>query len=664
MNGMIASSPIQAPHMAMARNLGKINLGGVIFGCKNNTIKECLFKQLFGLPAQHFSYVQNISPGLPIFLFNYSDRKLYGIFEAASSGQMNINPYAWTSDGTERTLYPAQVQIRLKLQCQPMLENQFKPIILDNYYSPHHFWFELDHAQTGKLMSNLSAMALSSGPLAPQNINKWTSTSQRLPSVDKRERIGFYELPVSKKVETSYNSNMKSSSSESSMSSDVQDMLPDSFLGDPMAERDEKELMYLQLKQLILNRQSLDEPMRGHAIKNSPCNDQSLRHKFSRAEQAISEDGKNSESSLDLPDYPLIIAQLLQGMEELRAFKEEQIWKTEQIKQKLLEAEEEISQLKRQFIPADSISDPSMVHMGAGGIESNENLALDFDESILLVGGYDGVSWLSALDLYSPSQDVLKSLKPMSSIRSYCSVVKLYGELYVLGGGNGSLWYDSVESYNPMDNQWSLRPSLNGEKGSLASAILDNKIFAIGGGNGVECFSDVEMYDINLGRWISTQSMLQKRFALAAAELNGAVYAVGGYDGSNYLKSAERFDPREHSWSRIGSMNSRRGCHSLVVLNEKLYALGGFDGSSMSSSMEIYDPRLGKWIDGEPMNEPRGYIAAAVLKESMYVIGGIQSGEDIVEPVECYKEGQGWEITNLKASGRRCFCSSIVLGQD
>lgn len=30
------------------RNLGKNNLGGVIFGCKDNTMKECLFKQIFG----------------------------------------------------------------------------------------------------------------------------------------------------------------------------------------------------------------------------------------------------------------------------------------------------------------------------------------------------------------------------------------------------------------------------------------------------------------------------------------------------------------------------------------------------------------------------------------------------------------------------------------
>ena len=61
------------------------------------------------MPASHMSYVSNIDPGLPLFLFNYNERKLHGIFESASSGKMNIDPYMWTADGSGRTMYPAQV---------------------------------------------------------------------------------------------------------------------------------------------------------------------------------------------------------------------------------------------------------------------------------------------------------------------------------------------------------------------------------------------------------------------------------------------------------------------------------------------------------------------------------------------------------------------------
>ena len=64
---------------------------------------------LTGLPAFHYPYVRNVVPNLPLFLFNYDDRKLHGIYEAASHGVMNIDPYAWTDDGARRTPFPAQV---------------------------------------------------------------------------------------------------------------------------------------------------------------------------------------------------------------------------------------------------------------------------------------------------------------------------------------------------------------------------------------------------------------------------------------------------------------------------------------------------------------------------------------------------------------------------
>ncbi|GFQ01749.1 hypothetical protein PHJA_002318800 [Phtheirospermum japonicum] len=112
------------------------------------------------------------------------------------------------------------------------------------------------------------------------------------------------------------------------------------------------------------------------------------------------------------------------------------------------------------------------------------------------------------------------------------------------------------------------------------------------------------------------------------------------------------------------------------------------------------------------------YSAAAVLKDSIYVVGGVQAGEDLADKVEVckegkkvilakeelsddvdfdaithmtdgfsgsdlknlcatpvrelgendkvevYKEGQGWEATNLSAVGKRRFASATVLGED
>lgn len=674
------------------RNLKKSQLGGVVFGCTNKTMQECLNKQLFGLPSQHFSYVKNIDSGLPLFLFNYIEKKLYGIFEAASRGQMNIDPYGWTRDGSERTQYPAQVQVRVRLQCQPLLEKQFKPVIAHNYYSHTHFWFELDHGQSNKLISLLASSAVAPSMSLPQNAATLRNTFQAPPSNGKKNEFSGFR-PLALEVEDYNHSGRKMDfednnfyydgredgadahippgsdvehCNQSSGRSDSTDFAPFDALENHLDAKetlpDEKDLILMKLKELASQVECQEPSLTPNGEVSAPLNGVHLEGQCFLTEQT------DSLQKIDVStcsNCRPTKAQLIQRMEELNLFNAEQSVKMSYLEQKLVEAEKEIKLLKERCMVFESIpnSNHSVEDVNEMPIESSNELDLDPSTSIFLVGGYDGESWLSTLDLYSPSQDVIQSLCPMNSVRSYASAVQLNGELFVFGGGNGYTWYDTVGSYSSSNDEWTLHPSLTEKKGSLAGATIDGKIFAIGGGNGVQCFSDVEMLDLDVGRWIRTRSMLQKRFALAAVELNGAIYAVGGYDGNEYLMSAERFDPREHSWSKIASMSTRRGCHSLVVLNEKLYALGGFDGIAMVPSIEIFDPRLGSWTTGHPMNQPRGYSAASVIEGSIHVIGGLKEGQDIVATVESYKEGFGWQEKSSRAIGNRCFISAVTLSE-
>ncbi|XP_020540543.1 uncharacterized protein LOC105648083 isoform X2 [Jatropha curcas] len=629
----------------------------------------CLSIPCLGLPAEHWSYVKNIEPSLPLFLFNYSDRKLHGIFEAASSGQMNINPYAWTDNGSRRTQYPAQVQIHICLQCHPLREEQFKPIIAENYYIRNHFWFELDHAQTSKLTSLLASLAVTPGSSIPENTTNWISVHKPLP-VPKRRDEGFTAVNSLFQNQSSSKTNSMDASSLAGKDRPLQNQLDIK-----MVEQDHEDLLLKELQELAHNNESKNLPLRDCVDNSATVNDMCLEEK-GPVEEQMHLGMKNDETPCTSSNCQYIIAQLVQGMEELKAFKREQMLKMCHLEQKLAVAEEQIQKLKDRCMMLESLSNPSMRDINNSGGSSFDDLDMDptntasnsFDDldldtskSIYLVGGYDGESWLSSLDLYFPENDVLQSLKPMSTVRSYASTAKLNDEVYVFGGGSGNLWYDSVESYNPANDQWTLRPNLTEKKGSLGGATLKDKIFAIGGGNGLESFSSVEMLDFDVGRWIRTRSMLQKRFALAAVEFNSALYATGGFDGNDYLKSAERFDPREHCWTRIASMNTKRGCHSLVVLNEKLYALGGFDGNTMVQSTEVFDPRLDLWVEGEPMNKSRGYSAAAVVGETIYVMGGLRSDENILDTVEHFKEGQGWQENMTTAVRKRCFLSAVVL---
>lgn len=56
-------------------------IGGYIFVCNNDTMAENLKRQLFGLPPRYRDSVRAITPGLPLFLYNYSTHQLHGVFE-------------------------------------------------------------------------------------------------------------------------------------------------------------------------------------------------------------------------------------------------------------------------------------------------------------------------------------------------------------------------------------------------------------------------------------------------------------------------------------------------------------------------------------------------------------------------------------------------------
>ncbi|KAL3617442.1 hypothetical protein CASFOL_037763 [Castilleja foliolosa] len=632
--------------MAPCRGLGKSQLGGVIFGCTNRTMEECLTNQLFGLPGQHILYVKNIEPGLPLFLFNYSDRKLHGIYEAVGSGAMNINLYAWTAGGSGITKFPAQVQIRDRLKCQPLSENQFKPIIADNYFEPKHFYFELDRAQASKLISMLSSAAAAPavGPsmFTPQNPQKWAVVTKTPLLDDQRD---------------------KSVSSEPCLDEDddqSKELSPFNQTYEKM-QYDEKDLMNLKLKKRALSHEFSDAYIKGD-----------VGEAFS-ADNADVEREKHIDAMMN---YQTTISQLSGEVKELKAFKQHQALKVENLEAKLVifnlheafctsfEAERKIYQLESRCTILESLSNPPTTLSRNEALILSGEIQSNLNESIFIVGGYDGVSWSSALHSFSPSSDVLKSCKSMFVDRAHASVARLDGQLYVFGGGTDIGWYDTVESYNAIDDQWTLCPSLNSKKGCSAAAALNGKLYTIGGGNGVDRFSEVEMFDPNVGRWVYARPMLQKRFALSAVECCGSLYAVGGYNGDEYLNSAERYDPRESSWTRISSMNTKRCGHSTIVLNGKLYAIGGYDGEKMVPIVEIYEPRVGTWMVGEPMNQGRGFLAAALVKDAIYAIGGFKNCSDIVEMVECYKEGQGWQATNLKSVGKKCYASAIVLGDD
>jgi cleavage and polyadenylation specificity factor subunit 4 len=94
---------------------------GFIFGCSSDTMDECLGRGIFGLPAHMKAAASSILPGATIFLFNVTDRLLFGIFEALTQAVMNIEPTAFSKNpNASSSPFPVQIRVRISLECPPL----------------------------------------------------------------------------------------------------------------------------------------------------------------------------------------------------------------------------------------------------------------------------------------------------------------------------------------------------------------------------------------------------------------------------------------------------------------------------------------------------------------------------------------------------------------
>ena len=73
----------------------------------NSTREECFKREIFGFPYDHADFVMGVKTGMLLFLYDFEDKKLYGVFEADSDGAMNIIPNAYSSISHQK--FPAQV---------------------------------------------------------------------------------------------------------------------------------------------------------------------------------------------------------------------------------------------------------------------------------------------------------------------------------------------------------------------------------------------------------------------------------------------------------------------------------------------------------------------------------------------------------------------------
>lgn len=174
--------------------------------------------------------------------------------------------------------------------------------------------------------------------------------------------------------------------------------------------------------------------------------------------------------------------------------------------------------------------------------------------SIIVYGGNDGISSVSTVINYSPS-DGSSTLASMSVPRSYLGYAPdRSGNAYAIGGlddsGNPLA---SAEVYSQDNNAWSPVASLPTARYDFP-AVFDgtNQIYVFGGRtnttDGTETAA-VLRYSVNANTWTAMAPMpVATAGSAAALGADGKIYVVGGTSGGVTINVVQVYDPAANSW--------------------------------------------------------------------------------------------------------------------
>ncbi len=159
--------------------------------------------------------------------------------------------------------------------------------------------------------------------------------------------------------------------------------------------------------------------------------------------------------------------------------------------------------------------------------------------SIYVIGGRNGSTPLegnvtNVVEAYHPSTDSWTTgLAPMPTARSDTTAAVVNGKIYVIGGWNGSSILSTVEVYDPFTDTWSFGAAMPTPRADLGACGCSGHIHVVGGinatqdGNATQVGTH-EIYAPSTDTWSFAEPMPTPRAELVVVNVGGTIYAMGG----------------------------------------------------------------------------------------------------------------------------------------
>jgi formylglycine-generating enzyme required for sulfatase activity/N-acetylneuraminic acid mutarotase len=253
------------------------------------------------------------------------------------------------------------------------------------------------------------------------------------------------------------------------------------------------------------------------------------------------------------------------------------------------------------------------------------------NNKIYCIGGYDGSSYISTVEVYDPATDKWTTLPDMPTARAPAAAV-FNNKIYVIGGGD----IGTVEEYDPSANTWVPKTPMPTVR-QPGVAMIDSIIYAIGGYNSITgSLGTNESYDPSTDTWTSLTDMTARNSTPVAAA-GGKVYAFGGeYWPNTPLNLVQEYDPLGNAWATKTVLPTARTRAAAVAVSGKIYVIGGTDDVNDLAKVDLYDPSSDKWTAKTAMPTARSGSGIAVVNGKIYVFGGSSTSNPRLTTVEEY----------------------------
>lgn len=360
---------------------------------------------------------------------------MHGIYTATDAGAWEINPHGWTPDGAGQTKYPAQVQVQIHLDCPPLADRQFRPILAANYFrerGQEKFKQELDKQQAADLcglfrkerqrqwgdkgvnVAGTSAVARPLTSTAPTPAAATTTAVARAPAAAAAPSSSFAQAALKRPAPngSALTTESNKSTRQSQGASTSQPTAPQAPQP-PQASAGQSSGANMAGVDLLSNEITVLKGTLGPVI---------ARFRAS----PIPEDGtvaNNLSSHISRLDDALMACQ-----------KE---------RSKLMGALSEAQDALRKQKSAPALAAPGQA---LPGTKVHEVVAL---------GGLSGTDYILGTDIYSPATRSWRPGPQLPSRRGYCGVAAIGRHVYMIGGGAGAhQWLKEAMRLDITTGEW------------------------------------------------------------------------------------------------------------------------------------------------------------------------------------------------------------------